>query len=64
MLKKQGFGGYSLHIVRDSIPADVIPHWCGRLPLSSRCAVLRKHNAPDQVVREMMEAWEKWRVEP
>lgn len=64
MPKEQGFGSYSLHIVSGSIPADVIPRWHERLPLSSRCAILRKHSASDQVVRAMMEAWEKWRIGP
>jgi hypothetical protein len=64
MTGRSGFGVYSLHIVGSHLPSEVIPHWCERMPLCSRCAILRKHNAPDQIVRAMMEAWEKWRVEP
>lgn len=55
------FGPHSVDIVAH-LPLEALVRWKEHMPLSSRCALLRKHDTPEEVIREMMLAWEKWRA--
>lgn len=55
------FGGYSMKYIHSflSIPDRFI--WLLRKPLASRLAWLRAREVPEDVIREVENAWHTWR---